>query len=197
MAQSTDKLNVTELDFDQIKTSLKRFLNAQEEFTDYDFESSGLSVILDLLAYNTHYNAFYMNMLANESFLDTATLRNSVVSHAKSLGYTPRSTSGAIATVNLSFTPNDLGGVDSGTQTDVSRLGTLVNIPKGSVFLSELNSKTYSFVTTKSYTASPTANSTGGFLQSDGISVVPYSVSDVDIVQGVYTSAQYIFHNRS
>ena len=196
MAQNTDKLNVTELDFDEIKNSLKRYLNGQREFTDYDFESSGLSVVLDLLAYNTHYNAFYLNMLANESFLDSAEIRNSVVSLAKALGYTPKSVTGAIATVDLTFTPKDLGGVDSGTQTDVTRLGTLVNIPKGSVFLSELNSKTYSFVTTQSYTAAPTANTTGGYLQSDEETVVPYTVTDVKLVQGIFTSVQYIFNDQ-
>jgi len=81
----TDRLKVTELDFDQIKTNLKNFLRSQNEFTDYDFDGSGLSVLLDVLAYNTHYNAYYLNMIANESFLDTALLRNSVVSHAKNL----------------------------------------------------------------------------------------------------------------
>ena len=80
-----DQLKVTELDFDQIKTNLKNFLRSQNEFTDYDFDGSGLSVLLDVLAYNTHYNAYYLNMIANESFLDTALLRNSVVSHAKNL----------------------------------------------------------------------------------------------------------------
>ena len=83
---STDRLNVTELDFDSIKSSLKRFLNGQPEFTDYDFESSGLSVLLDILAYNTHYQSFYLNMIANESFLDTATTREAIVSLAKGIG---------------------------------------------------------------------------------------------------------------
>jgi len=65
-----DRLNVTDLDFDTIKTNLKTFLKQQSEFSDYDFEGAGLSVLLDILAYNTHYNAYYMNMLANESFLE-------------------------------------------------------------------------------------------------------------------------------
>ncbi len=86
-----DRLRVTELDFDQIKNNLKTFLNQQTEFTDYDFEGSGLNILLDILAYNTHYNAYYLNMVANESFLDTSLLRDSVVSHAKTLGYVPYS----------------------------------------------------------------------------------------------------------
>ena len=190
------KFNITELDFDQIKQSLKRHLSSQQEFTDYDFEGSGMAVLIDLLAYNTHYNAFYLNMLANESFLDSATMRESVVSIAKSLGYTPRSVSGSKAIVNLQITPNDLGGFDNGSQTSSSRLGALVVLPKGSVLTSELENKTYSFVTTGSYTFSPVANTTGGYLQSDGVSVVPYYANEVEITQGVYTSIQYIYNSQ-
>ena len=69
-----NRLQVTDLDFDTIKTNLKNFLKQQTEFQDYDFEGSGMSVLLDVLAYNTHYNAYYLNMVANESFLDTAFL---------------------------------------------------------------------------------------------------------------------------
>ena len=83
------KMEITELDFDSIKSNLKTYLKGQSEFTDYDFEGSGLNILLDTLAYNTHYNAFLANMLANEMFLDTAQKRNSVASHAKALGYTP------------------------------------------------------------------------------------------------------------
>ena len=80
-----NRLQVAELDFDTIKTNLKTYLKQQSEFQDYDFEGSGLSVLINLLAYNTHYNAYYLNMVANESFLDTALLRDYVVSHAKTL----------------------------------------------------------------------------------------------------------------
>lgn len=193
---TTDRLNVTELDFDGIKSSLKRFLNNQAEFADYDFESSGLSVLLDILAYNTHYQAFYLNMIANESFLDTASTREALVSLAKGIGYTPRSITGAVAHVDLTFNPNDLGGEIDGEATPLSRLGTEVTIPKGSVFTSELSNKTYSFVTTDSYVARPTANTTGGYLigatQASG--VVPYTVEDVILTQGVFAVAQYIYN---
>jgi len=89
MAVNEKRIQVTELDFDDIKNNLKSFLKGQSEFTDYDFEGSGMNILLDTLAYNTHYLAYNANMAVNESFLDTATQRNSVVSHAKTLGYTP------------------------------------------------------------------------------------------------------------
>jgi hypothetical protein len=141
-----DRLKVTELDFDAIKNNLKNFLRQQTEFQDYDFEGAGLNILLDVLAYNTHYNAYYINMTANESFLDTALLRNSVVSHAKKLGYTPRSTKAARAVVNIT--------IDS--QSSVP--GTLT-LPKGYVILSnEVDNRTYNFVTLENYTVEKTAN---------------------------------------
>ena len=95
------RLQISDLDFDQIKENLKSFLQQQTTFQDYDFEGSGLSVLLDILAYNTHYNSYYLNMVANESFLDTAILRDSVVSHAKTLGYTPHSLTASKAVINI------------------------------------------------------------------------------------------------
>jgi len=97
------QLNVTELDFDNIKANLKAFLNSQSEFADYNFEGSGLAVLIDLLAYNTHYNGMLAHMLANENFIDTAIKRESVVSIAKALGYTPRSRRCATAKINLAI----------------------------------------------------------------------------------------------
>ena len=94
----------TALDFNQIKSKLKTYLQQQDEFADYDFEASGLNNILDVLAYNTHYNGLIANFALNESFLTTAQLRSSVVSHAESLGYTPRSKRSAFAALNLSIT---------------------------------------------------------------------------------------------
>lgn len=97
------KIFVSDLEFDEIKTNLKEFLSSQSEFTDYNFEGSGLSVLLDVLAYNTHYNALYDNMLVNESFLDSATKRESVVSRAADLGYIPRSAKCSKMHINLTF----------------------------------------------------------------------------------------------
>ena len=97
------QLNISNLEFDGIKKNIKEFLINQDEFVDYDFEGSGMSVMLDVMAYTTHYMGFHTNMAINESFLDTATLRNSVVSHAKTIGYTPKSATAAEAIVKLSF----------------------------------------------------------------------------------------------
>lgn len=94
-------LRIAELDFDTIKQNLKTFLQSQNEFTDYDFEGSGLSILLDVLAYNTHYNAYLANMLANEMFLDSAVKRSSAVSIAKHLGYTPASSKSSKAVVSV------------------------------------------------------------------------------------------------
>jgi len=129
-----DRLRVTELDFDTIKTNLKAFLKQQSEFQDYDFDGAGLSVLLDILAYNTHYNAYYLNMVANESFLDTALLRDSAVSHAKTLGYTPYSTRAPVAIIDFTIESNSS---TSGTCT----------LPEGFAFLSnQIDSKAYNFV---------------------------------------------------
>ena len=122
-----DRLNITDLDFATIKTNLKTFLKQQNEFTDYDFEGSSLSVLLDLLAYNTHYNAYYLNMVANESFLDTAVLRDSVISHAKTLGYTPYSVTAPKAIVNLTVETNDSTPATATLGRGYSVAGSLVN----------------------------------------------------------------------
>ena len=103
MATNDKRLRVTELDFDNIKDNLKTFLKAQTEFKDYDFEGSGMSVLLDTLAYNTHYLGFNANMLANEMFLDSASIRSSVVSHAKTLGYETTSARAPYATINVNL----------------------------------------------------------------------------------------------
>jgi len=100
---TSKRMSVSELDFDTIKTNLKTFLKGQSEFQDYDFEGSGLSVLIDLLAYNTHYNGIYTNLAVNEMFLDSASKRASVVSLSKMLGYTPRSAVCARAVVNATI----------------------------------------------------------------------------------------------
>ena len=129
-----NRLQVAELDFDTIKTNLKSYLKQQTEFQDYDFEGSGLNVLINLLAYNTHYNAYYLNMVANESFLDTALLRDSVVSHAKTLGYVPYSKTAATAVIDLTV------------ETNSTTIDT-VTIPKGFVFISSpIDNQSYNFV---------------------------------------------------
>ena len=127
-------LNVTEVDFADIKSNLKSYLQSQTQFNDYDFEGSNMSVLLDVLSYNTHYNAFYTNMLANEMFLDTAQQRDSVVSRAKELGYITRSARGASANVTLTFT---------GVSNAISEFA----LPKNTTFTTSINDRTFTFVT--------------------------------------------------
>ncbi len=129
------RLQITDLDFDQIKNNLKSYLQQQSEFTDYDFEGSSLGVLLDILAYNTHYNAYYLNMVANEAFLDTAMLRDSVVSHAKTLNYIPYSYAAPRAITTITVETND------------TTPGTLT-LPRGQTFSSNLiDNLSYTFVT--------------------------------------------------
>ena len=130
---NNNKLEIAQLDFDTIKNNLKNFLRSQKEFQDYDFDGSGLSILLDVLAYNTHYNAYYLNMVANESFLDTAILRDSVVSHAKTLGYVPYSRKASKAVINF-VVP------DSVTEN------TSITLSRGFSFKSQLvDSQSYNF----------------------------------------------------
>ena len=138
MATTEKRLDVTDLDFDDIKTNLKTFMRNQSEFTDYDFEGSGMNAILDVLAYNTHYLAMNMNMVANEAFLDTASVRSSVVSHAKTLGYTPNSVRAPIANVNVTL--NNIGSLTSAT------------IPVGTIFTTVIDDINYQFVTVAEHT---------------------------------------------
>ena len=135
------QINVTELDFDNIKQNLKTFMQSQAEFSDYNFEGSALSVLLDTLAYNTHYNAVLAHLLANESFLDSAIKRTSVVSLAKNLGYTPRSRRCPVGTLTFTITPS--GAYTSSTYT----------LPRDTVFTSSLNGTTYTFVPSEAVTA--------------------------------------------
>lgn len=104
---NTNFLSVSELDFSNIKQNLKTFLQSQDQFADYDFDGSNLSVLLDILAYNTYLNSFYLNMVGSEMFLDTSQLKESAVSHAKELNYLPRSRASAEALVNITITAPD------------------------------------------------------------------------------------------
>lgn len=146
------QLNVTELDFDNIKKSLKTFMQAQSEFSDYDFEGSALSVLLDTLAYNTHYNAVMAHMLANESFLDSAIKRSSVVSLAKAIGYTPRSRRAATASVDFVITP------------DPAYVGTTYSLTRDTIFTSTVNNTSFNFYPNQTQTATlEDINGTDGF----------------------------------
>jgi hypothetical protein len=133
MATANTYLKVTEVDFDQIRTNLKSYLTTQDQFQDYNFEGSSLATLLDVLAYNTHYNAFYLNMLANEMFLDTAQQRDSVVSRAKELGYLPSSAIGSQANVSLTF-------------TGIANTTSQFTIPRNASFTTTVDDVSYTYV---------------------------------------------------
>jgi len=125
-------LDLSNLEFEGIKSNIKEFLKGQDEFLDYDFDGSGMSVMLDVMAYTTHYMGFHTNMAVNEAFLDTATLRNSVVSHAKAIGYIPKSATAAEAIVKLQF---DTTGQDP----------SYIVMEKGTQFVSSISGVPTSF----------------------------------------------------
>ena len=156
------RLNVTELDFDNIKLNLKTFLKQQDEFTDYDFEGSGMSVLIDLLAYNTHYNAVYANMLANEMFLDSADLRNSIVSHAKHVGYTPVSATSATANIKITFN---------------SATASSLTVNKGTAFTTSVENVTYQYLIRDAVTVTPV----------DGVYTLTTDIREGTLVTNKYT----------
>ena len=162
MAEIT-KLQIAELDFDTIKGNLKDYFGSQTEFTDHNFDGSAISVLLDILAYNTHYNAYYLNMLASESFLDSAQLRDSVVTKASMLGYTPRSARGSKANVNLTITPGDAPAS--------------ITIDRFTQFTSTVNGTAYTFCTANSVVITP----------SSGV----YSADTVELSQGIPLTFKY------
>ena len=140
---SDNNLKIDALDFQGIKTNFKSYLQAQDQFRDYNFEGSGLNVLLDLLAYNTYYNSFYLNMVAAEAFLPTAQKRNSVVNLAKSLNYTPRSVTSAsisgTATLTLTSSP------------------TSITIPRYTSFTGSVDGVAHNFLNINSVIVSPTS----------------------------------------
>jgi hypothetical protein len=164
VAEQSAKLQVSELDFSSIKSNLIAFLKSQSEFSNFDFAGSGLDVIMDLLSYNTYYNSFYLNMLANEMFLDTAELRNSVVQKAKQIGYTPRSVQGTKAIVKLDIVPNDSS--------------TTMIVEKDKRFSTTINDQKYIFTTADSY---------AGILDATG----KFTINDVQLNQGVRITHKY------
>ena len=156
------KMEITQLDFDTIKGNLKTYLKGQNEFTDYDFEGSGLNVLLDVLSYNTHYNAFMANMAANEMFLDTAVKRNSVTSHAKALGYTPTSTKAPVAYVDVTVNNANTASV---------------TMPAGHAFNTTISGTTYQFVNITARILQPTA----------GV----YVYSNIPIYEGTWVTTKF------
>ena len=159
---ASNKLVVSDLDFDNIKSNLKTFLQDQPEFSDYNFEGSGFSVLLDVLAYNTHYLGFNANMLVNEVYLDSADIRKNIVSLAKMLGYTPSSVKAPAA--NISIVVNNA-------------TGSSLTMDKGTTFTSTVDGTTYQFVTNQVSTITPL----------DGV----YRFTDIIIYEGTLVTYRY------
>jgi hypothetical protein len=168
-------LNVTELDFDQIKQNLKNYLKTQSEFNDYNFEGSGLSTLLDVLSYNTHYNAMAAHFALNEAFLDSAQIRGNVVTRAKLLGYVPRSILAARAKVNIVID----------VTSEVGTLPDNLTMNRGTKLATSVAQQSYQYVTLSTQTAS--------LVTSGGTST--YTFANVDIAQGYYKSLKYRVDN--
>ena len=159
---ASNKFVVSDLDFDAIKSNLKAFLQDQAEFSDYNFEGSGFAVLLDTLAYNTHYLGFNANMVANEMYLDSADIRKNIVSLAKMLGYTPSSAKSPVADVDITLN---------------NATGSTVTMNKGTTFTSTIDNTTYQFVTNQDLTTTP----------QDGV----YKFSNVSLYEGTLVTFRY------
>lgn len=168
MATSND---LTTLDFESIKNNLKTYLQSQSIFQDYDFDASNINVLLDVLAYNTHLNAFYLNMISNEMFLDTALLKDSIVSHVKELNYIPRSFRSAVAEVEI-------------TLTDTSDDATIL-MPRGTTFTGTSGNRNFTFSLPEN-------------VQALSTNVVnQFKASGVLIYEGDYTNDSYVSNDLS
>jgi hypothetical protein len=158
----SNKLVVSEYDFDAIKSNLKLFLQGQTAFQDYDFEGSSLNILLDILSYNTHYLAYLANMSTNELYLDSADIRNNIVSLAKMIGYTPSSPRAPMASIDIQLN---------------NATGTSVTMSKGTVFTTTVDNTSYQYVTNSDITITP----------SSGI----YKFSSVPIYEGSLVTFKY------
>jgi hypothetical protein len=173
-------INLVNLDFQSLKSSLKDYLSSQSTFRDYDFSGSNINVLLDVLSYNTYINSFYLNMVGNEMFLDTAQLRESVISHAKELNYTPRSFRSASARINVSVVPS-------------SNAVTTVNLMRGLTFTSKVGSNTYTFTLPDNIAISGSSN---GVFTASNVEIYEGSlVTDTYIYNSTNTSQRFILSN--
>jgi hypothetical protein len=166
MADTNRQIKIDELNFDGIRSNLRTFLSGQDTFKDYNFEGSALSVILDLLAYNTHYNAMYTNMTLNEMFLDSASKRESVLSICKTLGYTPRSAASSKSNITIQV---------SGYTTD----NGIATLPEKSIFTATTVEGDSFYFSNKDQLMVPLFN---------GL----YTFENLDIYEGIYYVEKYI-----
>ena len=164
---ASNKLEVSDFDFDSIKANLKTFLQSQTEFQDYNFEGSGFSILLDVLAYNTHYLGFNANMLANEMYLDSADIRKNIVSLAKMLNYTPASVRSPVASIDIEV--NDA-------------TGSTLTLPKDTIFTTTVLGVSYQYLTNEDYIITPI----------NGV----YKFTNIDIYEGTLVTFRYTVDNE-
>lgn len=169
---ANSSLILSNLDFDTLKNTLKQYLRSQDRFNDYDFDGSNMNVLLDIMSYNTFHNAFYLNMIGNEMFLDTAVIRDSVVSHAKELNYVPRSFKSAEANVNISVVSSDLSKRS-------------LTMPKGTTFTSRFGQLNYTFSTAENIIISD--------FTLNGNNTITFSGSNINLYEGYYVTDTFTF----
>jgi hypothetical protein len=168
---ASTKLQISQLDFETIKTALISFLQGQTEFQDYNYAGSGMQVILNILAYNTHYLSYYLNMIANEMFLDSADRRDSIVSIAKQLGYTPVSRKAAQAVVNVRIIP-----------TLSPTPPAFISLDKNTPFTTSINGVNYTFIAPEAVSLPYDSGNTR------------YLANNLTIVEGVPLSFKWTFN---
>jgi hypothetical protein len=171
---ANSSLILSNLDFDTLKNTLKQYMRSQDKFNDYDFDGSNMNVLLDLLAYNTYHNAFYLNMIGNEMFMDTAVIRDSVVSHAKELNYVPRSFKSAEANVSIII-----------NSTDASKRS--ITMPKGTSFTSRFGQQNFTFTTGENIVISD--------VQINANDTVTFTGNNISLYEGYYVTDTFTFRS--
>lgn len=175
-ANTTPSLSLNSLDFDTIKNTFRTYLQSQSQFNDYDFTGSNINVLLDILSLNTFHNGFYLNMIGNEMFMDSAQLRDSVVSHAKDLNYTPRSFRSAESNINLTVITNVAGKRS-------------ILVPKGTSFTSNFGAKNYTFTTAENILLNNYTINQGGSTTIYG--------NNITVYEGFYINDTFVYGNNS
>ena len=171
---ANSSLNLTSLDFDGIKSNFINFLSSQETFKDYNFAGSNINVLLDVLAYNTYLNAFYLNMVASEMFLDSAQKLDSVISHAKELNYLPRSSRSSVAVISFDI--------------DTVGIASPIIVPKGSIFSGTNSNGSFIYVTTEENYY----NSTNTYVDASNTTHTVFSISNLSIYEGSYVQDTFV-----
>lgn len=173
--------SVANIEFEEIKSSLKSYLSSQAQFKDYDFDGSNISVLLDVLAYNTYLNNYYLNMVSTESFMDSALIRNSVLSHAKTLNYTPRSYTASMATIDIQIVPTDTPAV--------------ITVPKYTEFTTKVDNETFVFTTNEVLSISARAD--GSYVANNVNIFEGELITEMFVANTSQTNQRFILSNKN